>query len=327
MMIETAIDLFAGIGGFRVALQQAIPDAEVVFSSEIDPKCKWVYRKNFGENPEGDIRRIDAKDIPDHDLLMGGFPCQSFSIAGIPKLKSLGRCISIDNKKRGNLFFEIARILNVKKPKAFLLENVPTLENIQDGSAFRIIKDTLKKIGYVIYWKVLDARNFGLPQMRKRIFIVGFRDGWLFKFPEGYTNSRPTIQDILEDEVFDQYTLTDETWERLKAYKKKQEAKGNGFGYQMIDPDGCAYTLVAHYGQDPYTNIYPQEDDNPRRLTPRECARLQGFPEDFVLHPSDTKAWKQLGNSIPVPVVSEIIKRIQVSLQKKKKKKLILDYF
>jgi DNA (cytosine-5)-methyltransferase 1 len=258
---------------------------------------------------------------------MAGFPCPAFSIAGISKMKSLKQCIALENEEKGKLFFEIIRILDAKKPKVFLLENVRTLEGVQNGKAFQIIKDSLRKLGYGISWEVLDARDFGLPQKRKRIFIVGFRDDLIFKFPKGNRDNKPKIKEILEEKILDKYTITDTTWKRLLEYKKKHKLRGHGFGYQLIEPDGDAFTLVAHYGKDPHTNLYPQDGKNPRRLTPRECARIMGFPDDFKIHSVDGHAWRELGNSVPVPVVVAILEQIAESLKNGKKKVRITDFF
>lgn len=315
-----AVDLFSGIGGFRKALEISIPEAEIVFSCEIDDKAREVYMKNFGDDPKGDITKIDAKYIPDHDLLMGGFPCQVFSLAGVPKLRSLGRGTGFKNLEKGNLFFEIARILEAKKPKAFLLENVKNLESHDGGKTFEIIKRTLMALGYTIYWKVLDARHFGLPQKRLRVFIVGFREKLHFSFPVGDPKLRPKTIDILEENVPDKYTLMDSTWEWLKKHREKHEKLGHGFGYQMVDVNKSAFTVVAHYRKDPHTNLIPQDGKNPRKFTPREYARLQGFPDDFFIHPTEGHAYRQIGNSIPIPVVIEILKKIKISLETRKKK-------
>lgn len=321
------VDLFCGIGGFRLALEKVFPDAEVVMSCDIDEKCRSIYRKNFGDTPRGDIKQLSINGIPDHDMLTAGFPCPSFSIAGVSKMKSIGQCIAFENEKTGSLFFEITRILEKKKPRLFLLENVENLQSVKKGKTFQIIRDALRMLGYGIHYDVLDARDFGLPQKRRRIFIVGFRDDLVFSFPKGDRSLTPKLRNLLEDDVPEKYTISDATWERLKKYKRKHQLRGHGFGYQMVNLDGSAYTLVAHYAKDPHTNLVPQKGRNPRRFTPRECLRLMGFPEDFRIPSINSHAYRQLGNSVPIPVVEAVMEEIKASLVKGMKKKRITDYF
>jgi len=308
------IDLFAGIGGMRLAFEST--GAVCKFSSEWDKFSQQTYLANFGEQPAGDITQIPSDQIPDHDILVGGFPCQPFSIAGVSKHNSLGNNHGFEHPTQGTLFFEVARIIKDKKPKAFLLENVKNLVSHDRGKTFTIIKETLEELGYYIYHQVFDAAAI-LPQHRERIFIVGFREPITFKFPI-LPNYHPQIKDILEASVDDKYTLTDHLWQYLQNYAEKHRAKGNGFGYGLVNIEGISRTLSARYYKDGSEILIPQKDKNPRRLTPRECARLMGFPETFKIVTSDTRAYKQFGNSVAVPVVQAIAKEMMISLQNHK---------
>jgi DNA (cytosine-5)-methyltransferase 1 len=300
----TFIDLFAGIGGTRLAFEST--GCRCVFSSEIDKYAQRTYFANFGETPAGDIGQVKECDIPDHDILLAGFPCQPFSISGVSKLKSLNRPHGFRDQAKGTLFFEIARILEAKRPRAFLLENVKHLCYHDKGWTYSVIKHTLRKeLGYEVYDKVIDAQSV-VPQHRERIFIVGFRQPTHFEFPE-FDCLRPRLKDILEPIVDSKYTLTDHLWKYLKEYALKHREKGNGFGYSLANPDGATRTLSARYYKDGSEILIAQEGRrNPRRLTPRECARLMGFPETFKIPVSDTQAYKQFGNSVVVPVVRRI---------------------
>ena len=308
------IDLFAGIGGMRMAFERV--GAECVFSSEWDRFAQQTYAANFGEAPAGDIRVIDAADIPDHDILLAGFPCQPFSIAGVSKKNSLGHAHGFADDKQGNLFFDIARILEAKRPPMLLLENVRNLKTHDRGRTFKVIQGELQRLGYCVNYQILDAQ-FYVPQHRKRIFIVGFhRDSWPdwgFTFPQPPT-SGPHLADILEPEVDDKYTLSDRLWEYLQAYAEKHRRRGNGFGYGLVDParDRITRTLSARYHKDGSEILIKQDGSNPRRLTPRECARLMGFPDDFVIPVSDTQAYRQFGNSVVVPLVEEMARSMLV---------------
>ncbi|MBA4544564.1 DNA (cytosine-5-)-methyltransferase [Thermoactinomyces daqus] len=308
----TFIDLFAGIGGIRIAFERA--GGRCVFSSEWDVKAQETYYANFGEKPAGDIREVHDQ-VPDHDILLAGFPCQPFSIAGVSKKKSLGQAHGFADETQGTLFFEVAKILRNKKPKAFLLENVKNLRSHDKGRTFRIIKNVLEnELGYTVYHEVLDAKGL-VPQHRERIFIVGFREQIHFEFPQ-LPKEGPPIRSILEPEVDEKYTLSDKLWSYLQSYAEKHRAKGNGFGYGLVDLDSYSRTLSARYYKDGSEILIPQEGKNPRRLTPRECARLQGFPEDFKIVVSDTAAYKQFGNSVAVPVVEAVAKNMIIALEK-----------
>jgi DNA (cytosine-5)-methyltransferase 1 len=306
----TFIDLFAGIGGFRLAFEAI--GGRCVFSSEIDPFAAITYEANFGEKPAGDITKISEEDIPAHDVLLAGFPCQPFSIAGVSKYESLGRKHGFDDRTKGTLFFEILRILRHHKPSAFLLENVKNLSGHDGGRTWETIRFSLHKLGYMVFAKVHDAK-FVVPQHRERILIAGFKDSVLFEWPE-IKDTRSRIRDILQPEVDDKYTLSDRLWNYLKEYAAKHREKGNGFGYGLIDPNGITRTLSARYFKDGSEILVPQPGKNPRRLTPRECARLMGFPDSFHIPVSDTQAYRQFGNSVVVPVVTPVAEVIVKTL-------------
>jgi DNA (cytosine-5)-methyltransferase 1 len=311
-MILTFIDLFAGIGGTRIAFEKA--GCECVFSSEWDRFAQVTYEKNFGEKPAGDIRKIESSKIPDHDVLVAGFPCQPFSISGVSKKNALGKPHGFNDPTQGTLFFEIKRILIDKNPQAFLLENVKNLQSHNKKNTFKVIMDTLKnELGYNIYFEVLDAINY-VPQHRERIFIVGFRKNIKFNFPDFKPERKPRFKDILEKNVDGKYTLSDHLWKYLQEYARKHQEKGNGFGFGLTDLNGHSRTLSARYYKDGSEILVPQNGKNPRRLTPRECARLMGFPDSFEIPVSDTQAYKQFGNSVVVPLVSDIAKEIKRTL-------------
>ncbi|ATS18135.1 DNA (cytosine-5-)-methyltransferase [Parathermosynechococcus lividus PCC 6715] len=306
----TFIDLFAGIGGMRLAFTQA--GARCVFSSEWNKFAQITYAANFSEMPAGDITQITTDEIPEHDILLAGFPCQPFSIAGVSKHNALGVKHGFDHPTQGNLFFEIVRILADKKPKAFLLENVKNLQSHDQGRTFKIIQRILNELGYYIYYQVIDAVHF-VPQHRERIFIAGFKEPIEFAFPD-LPIPYLRVKDILEFEVAPKYTLTDHLWQYLQKYAEKHRAKGNGFGYGIVNLDGFTRTLSARYYKDGSEILIPQVNQNPRRLTPRECARLMGFPDSFKIVVSDTRAYQQFGNSVVVPLVRAIAHKILEAL-------------
>lgn len=304
----TFIDLFAGIGGMRLAFDHA--GGRCVYSSEWNKYSQQTYMANFGEQPEGDITQVNAADIPDHDILVAGFPCQPFSIAGVSKKQSLGRATGFEDKTQGTLFFDVCRILKEKRPKAFLLENVKNLCSHDKGRTFKVIQESLEELDYEVFYNVLDGQNF-VPQHRERILIVGFdrkRYGREidFKFNITPVEPRPVIRDILEPEVDSKYTLSDKLWIYLQNYAAKHKAAGNGFGYGIAPLDGVSRTLSARYYKDGSEILIEQDGRNPRRLTPRECARLQGFPDDFKIPVSDTQAYRQFGNSVVVPLMANV---------------------
>ena len=319
----TFIDLFAGIGGMRIALEKS--GGKCVFSSEWNKFSQQTYEANFGDVPDGDITEIKAKDIPNHDILVGGFPCQPFSIAGVSSKKALGRKHGFEDETQGTLFFDIVRIIGEKKPRAFLLENVKNLKGHDKGNTFRVIMKKLREdLGYDVHYKIVDASSV-VPQHRERIFIVGFRKPMDFEFPK-LADKRPKLKDVLEKKVDGKYTLTDGTWKALQRHKEMHSKKGNGFGYSMADRDSIAKTLSARYYKDGAEILIPQGKKNPRRLTPRECARIMGFPEKFKIPVSDNQAYRQFGNAVVVPVVKEIAKSITYAVKNNKTRKTIADY-
>ena len=313
----TFADIFAGIGGMRLAFANC--GGECVFSCEQDKNCQKTYRDNFGDVPAGDIREIEASDVPNHDILLAGFPCQPFSIAGVSKKNSLGKATGFLDETQGTLFFEIVRILAAKRPKTFLLENVKNLKSHDGGRTWQIITATLNDLGYSIFSAVLDGKIF-VPQHRERIFIVGFdseryKDFINFSFDFEPPEQVPALKDILENHVDERYTLSDKLWNYLQSYADKHKAKGNGFGFGLPDLNGVSRTLSARYYKDGSEILIRQDKKNPRRLTPRECARLQGFPENYKIVVSDTNAYKQFGNSVVVPLVTAIAKNMIETLQ------------
>lgn len=302
------IDLFAGIGGIRLPYEKL--GGKCVFSSEIDKWAIETYKANFNETPSGDITKIDAKEIPNFDILLAGFPCQAFSVAG----KKLGF-----EDARGTMFFEIARILKEHNPKAFHLENVKGLLSHDGGRTFQTMLNILTKdLGYKVYYKVLNAIDFGMPQHRNRIMIVGFKNhNANFSFPVA-TNLKIKVGDILEKNVPEKYTISDRLWEGHQRRKLSNKSKGKGFGYNLYDEDSpYTVTLSARYYKDGSEILIKQEGKNPRKLTPRECARLQGFPESFVFpNISDAHLYKQFGNSVPTKMIEAVAKNIIEELKK-----------
>lgn len=304
----TFIDLFAGIGGMRLAYEDA--GGVCVYSNEWNKYSQQTYKANFGETPDGDITKVDANDIPDHDILVAGFPCQPFSIAGVSKKQSLGRATGFEDKTQGTLFFDVCRILNEKRPKAFMLENVKNLCSHDKGRTFKVILESLEELDYQVFYKILDGQNY-VPQHRERILIIGFDRKQYgsdidFEFAITPKDPKPILNDILEPTVDKKYTLTDHLWEYLQTYANKHKAAGNGFGYGIAPRDGVTRTLSARYYKDGSEILIAQDGKNPRRLTPRECARLQGFPDSFKIPVSDTQAYRQFGNSVVVPLMSDV---------------------
>ncbi|HZZ14543.1 MAG TPA: DNA (cytosine-5-)-methyltransferase [Candidatus Sulfotelmatobacter sp.] len=309
----TFVDLFCGIGGMRLGFEQA--GCKCVFSSDWDKYAQQTYAANFEETPVGNIRDVDARSIPQHDILVGGFPCQPFSISGVSKKNSLGREHGFADKIQGTLFFEVARIINERRPSAFLLENVKHLVRHGKGRTMETILETLSvDLGYHVYEpRVLDAKHL-VPQHRERVFILGFREPRSFQWPR-FGDRGPVLKDILDKRVPEKYTLSDHLWNYLQRYAEKHKAAGNGFGFGLISPEGIARTLSARYYKDGSEILVPQPKRNPRRLTPRECARLMGFPESFKIPVSDTQAYKQFGNSVVVPMIARLAKQLVKSLE------------
>lgn len=320
------IDLFAGIGGLRLAFEDN--GGKCVFTSEYDPYAQKTYLSNFpdaADHMAGDITQVDPTEIPDHDVLLAGFPCQPFSIAGVSKKNALGRAHGFADETQGTLFFDVQRIIAAKRPAAFLLENVKNLVSHDKGNTFRVIRAVLEQeLGYHIHWQVLDGAHW-VPQHRERILIVGFRDPTDFDWKKVRKPSqRRLLGDILHPQdgserpeshytvgpqakVDARYTLTPKLWAYLQAYAAKHKAAGNGFGYGLVDAGSITRTLSARYYKDGSEILLSQgARKRPRRLTPRECARLMGFPEDFVIPVSDTRAYKQFGNSVVMPMMKEV---------------------
>jgi DNA (cytosine-5)-methyltransferase 1 len=322
------IDLFAGIGGIRRGFEQL--NGRCVFTSEWDSHAQRTYKANYPDADDiaGDITKIDADDIPSHDLLLAGFPCQPFSLAGVSKKNSLGRAHGFLDKTQGTLFFDVVRILRKRSPRAFLLENVKNLRSHDEGRTFEVIMGSLKELGYHVHTRTIDASAW-VPQRRERVFLVGFRDPvdidlFQVKGPE----RRPRLGDILHtvqeepEEPYTQnyrgrtvvnpkYTLSDHLWGYLQDYAAKHRARGNGFGCSVFGVEDTARTLSARYHKDGSEILIHQgRGKNPRRLTPRECARLMGFDSPdrspLKIPVSDTQAYRQFGNSVAVPVVSAI---------------------
>jgi DNA (cytosine-5)-methyltransferase 1 len=304
----TFIDLFAGIGGMRIGYENV--GGKCVYSNEWNPKSQITYFANFGDLPEGDITKVDEKSIPDHDILVAGFPCQPFSIAGVSKKNSLGRATGFEDKTQGTLFFDVCRILKAKRPKAFMLENVKNLVSHDKGRTFKTIQESLDELDYQIFWQIIDGKAY-VPQHRERIIIVGFdrkRYGKKidFHFDLHPPVDPPILQPLLEKNVPSKYTLTPHLWDYLQKYVVVQREKGNGFGYGIASPTGQTRTLSARYYKDGAEILIEQKGKPPRRLTPRECAKLQGFPDSFAIPVSDCQAYHQFGNSVVVPMIQDI---------------------
>lgn len=295
----TFIDLFAGIGGIRIGFESI--GGECVFSSEWNEPAKKTYQANFKEIPHGDITKINPEEIPPFDVLTAGFPCQPFSQAGLKK--------GFEDT-RGTLFFDIAKIIDYHKPKVVFLENVKNLAGHDKGNTLKVIINTLKNMGYQTTFKILNAKDFGLPQNRARIYIVGFKENVNFEFPE-LKNKKTKLGDILEKNVDQKYTISDRLWAGHQRRKKEHKKKGNGFGYSLFNENSqYTSTISARYYKDGSEILIEQKNKNPRKLTPREAARLQGFPEGFIIPVSDTQAYKQFGNSVAIPVIKAIARQI-----------------
>lgn len=308
----TFIDLFAGIGGMRLAFESV--GGHCVYSNEWNKYSQQTYYANFGEQPEGDITKVVAEDVPDHDILVAGFPCQPFSIAGVSKKKSLGRATGFEDKTQGTLFFDVCRILKAKRPRAFMLENVKNLCSHDRGKTFQIIQESLRELNYKVFYRVIDGKGY-VPQHRERIVIVGFDikrygEGIDFAFELHPLKRQPVVRDILCATVEDKYTLSDKLWDYLQNYAAKHREAGHGFGYGIAPLDGVTRTISARYYKDGSEILIEQHGKNPRRLTPRECARLQGFPDTFKIPVSDTQAYRQFGNSVVVPLMADVARLI-----------------
>jgi len=337
--VYRAIDLFAGIGGIRLGFEQAFQEnIEFVYSNDNNKSACQTYQANFGYIDSRDINEVikDASQIPNHDILLAGFPCQPFSIAGEQK--------GFEDKTRGTLFYAIAKILNAKRPSAFLLENVKNFRDHNQGETWATVRDVLENdLGYKTYDTILNAKHFGIPQNRSRFFVAGFREKEaIFKWPEE-KGELVKLKEFLEPNVEEKYYLGQQYLTSLKKHKERHESLGHGFGYRILNPEKeIARTLVVggmgkernliknkplpdcwKPGDDP---LKKKNDEGVRRLTPRECARLQGFPDSYVIPVSDTQAYKQFANSVAVPVIRAIAKNMLETLEGRKKQLTISSY-
>jgi len=297
------------MGGIRKALERA--GGQCIFASEWDDKARITYEENFGELPEGDIKKIKPKEIPSHDVLAAGFPCQPFSLARISKKGSMKRPVGFKDPEQGRLFFQILKIVKEKKPKAILLENVKHLRNHNKGKTYKTIERSLEKLGYDVHDDILDAKHV-VPQHRERLFIVAFRKKTDYKFPTFRNGKTKKLKEILESKPRKKYTLTLGVWNALKKHSARHRKKGNGFGYRIADPYGITRTLSARYYKDGAEILVSQgRGKRPRRLSPRECARLMGYNDSFKLDQvSDNQAYKQLGNSVVIPLVERVARKM-----------------
>ncbi|MCL1819081.1 MAG: DNA (cytosine-5-)-methyltransferase [Oscillospiraceae bacterium] len=307
------IDLFAGIGGFHQVFTSL--GANCVYAGDYNTSARKTYETNYGFEPDGDIRKLNPQNIPDFDILCAGFPCQPFSIAGVSKKKSLGMEHGFEDKEQGNLFFEIIRIIQTKRPKIMFLENVKNLKSHDNKNTWKIIHQTLIDNNYYVFEKIIDAQYY-VPQHRERIFIICF-DKYVFpdinfEFPECPQKRIVELKDIVEKKVDSKYTLTDKLWQYLQLHKENSLKKGNGFGFGLVDleKDTVTRTMSARYYKDGSEILIKQKNDNPRRLTPNEAKRLFGYPENFIIPVSDCQAYKQFGNTVVIPAIRHIAERI-----------------
>ncbi|MGC9350528.1 MAG: DNA (cytosine-5-)-methyltransferase [Sulfurovum sp.] len=338
----TFIDLFAGIGGIRIPFEEI--GGKCLFTSEWDKFSQQTYRTNFKDDEShifaGDITKVREEEIPSHDVLLAGFPCQPFSLAGVSKKNSLGKAHGFRCETQGTLFFDVARIIDYHRPKIFLLENVKNLLSHDKGKTFQTIRKTLEdELGYHIQYRVIDAKPF-VPQHRERIFIIGFRDQTTFNLNDleiPSIENAPKLRNILhtsddfnkvsfhdlkkeylmsDGSVNSKYTLSEKLWSYLQSYAEKHRKKGNGFGYSLVGESDSARTLSARYHKDGSEILIRQENNRPRRLTPRECARLQGFNDTYAIPVSDTQAYRQFGNSVAVPVIRFLANALKEHIDK-----------
>jgi len=294
------IDLFAGIGGIRIPFEEL--GYECVFSSEIDKFAVETYKANFNDTPYGDIKTIKPRDIPKHDLLLAGFSCQPFSQAGLKK--------GLEDE-RGTFIFDIIKIVKEHKPKVVFLENVKRFYTSNNNLIYMMVKTEFEKMGYNFFFQIYNSKDFGIPQNRERVYMVAIRDKRRkFNFPKpSYIVTR--VGQILDKNVNEKYTISDKLWAGHQRRKKEHMSKGNGFGYSLFDHKSpYTNTISARYYKDGSEILINQKDKNPRKLTPREAARLQGFPESFKIVVNDVQAYKQFGNSVSVPVIRAIAKEI-----------------
>ena len=312
----TFVDLFSGIGGMRLGLEAS--GGQCVFSCEVDQYACKTYLEWFGDNPAGDITELtNPSDIPHHDILAAGFPCQPFSIAGVSKKNSLGREHGFKDQTQGTLFFHLANVIDIHRPPVVLLENVKNLRSHNKGDTWRTIQGTLQQLDYTLFDQVIDAADY-VPQHRERVFIVGFDrnifgDRPPFEFPCVPTDTRPQLRTLLEPDPNPKYTLTNQLWKYLRDYAERHRKKGNGFGFSLAELNGITRTLSARYYKDGSEILIPQgQRKNPRRLTPKEAGRLMGFPERLLNRQavSDTQAYKQFGNAVVPAVIEAVVRQI-----------------
>jgi DNA (cytosine-5)-methyltransferase 1 len=296
------IDLFAGIGGIRTGFERA--GFECVYSNEYNQSAAATYRANFNDDVDTrDIRDVKVNEIPKHDVLCAGFPCQPFSMAGVSARNGLKRAHGFQDEKQGNLFFEILRIAEYHRPSVIFLENVANFEKHDKGNTIKIVQGSLEQLGYHFEYRVVDASAL-VPQKRRRIYMVASLDK-----KHQFKDIQPlgkTVKDILEPNPEARFTISDLLWSSHQARTERNKQKGNGFRHNIVDPDGVAHTITSRYGKDGRENLVMQDGDNPRMLTPRECARLMGFPDTFILPEAKTPAYRQLGNSVCVPIIEEL---------------------
>lgn len=337
----TFIDLFAGIGGIRIGFEKS--GGKCLFTSEWNLFAQKTYIDNFpaidGHRMAGDITQFDENEIPDHDVLLAGFPCQPFSIAGVSKKNALGRPHGFECTTQGTLFFDVARIIAAKRPKAFLLENVKNLVSHDGGNTFRVIYETLKEeLDYDVYYKIIDGQHL-VPQHRERLIILGFREkldhnpfddlvlpekghirlSSILHPQDGTEKEEPPYTTGEKATVNPKYTLTQHLWDYLQKYAEKHRKAGNGFGFGLVGGNDIARTLSARYYKDGSEILINQGNrKRPRRLTPRECARLMGFDDSFKIPVSDTQAYRQFGNSVVVPMIAEVAKVLVKNIINKK---------
>jgi len=309
----TFIDLFAGIGGFRIGYEKV--GGHCLCSVEWDKHAQKTYQAWFGETPLGDIRKIDPRDLPDHDVMVAGFPCQPFSIAGVSKKNSLGMAHGFKDHAQGTLFYNLATIIEIKRPPILVLENVKNLMSHDNKRTWQIIHSTLEDLNYKVFHKIIDGADY-VPQHRKRIFIVCFDrhvfgENPPFEFPAPPDKKPDKFKDILENKPDPKYTLSNHLWNYLQEYAQIHKEKGNGFGFGLTDLNGRSRTLSARYYKDGSEVLIPQNNGrNPRRLTPREAARLMGFSDNLPIVVSDTQAYRQFGNAVIPPIAEAIAKQV-----------------
>lgn len=316
------IDLFAGIGGIRLGFENA--GMKCVYSNEYNLSAAATYKANFGEDIDTrNIKEVDVKDIPSHDILCAGFPCQPFSRAGVSARAGLKRAHGFGDELQGNLFFEIIRIVKHHRPSVVFLENVANFETHDGGNTLRIVRESLEELGYQFTYKIIDA-SLKVPQRRKRIYMIAtLEDKFEFKDIE---STSMVFGDIIEENPDPKYTISEKLWLSHQARTERNKKKGYGFRHNILDANSIAHTLTSRYGKDGRENLIMQDGDFPRMLTARECARLMGFPEDFILPEAKTPTYRQMGNSVCVPIITELATQVyDLLLPAKQEVPLILE--